>query len=653
MIKMRSIRTKIITAFLIVICVTIVLIVSIIIINVSLENRYKQINQNIIYEQQLKDNIWFLVEDIYNALKSNDYIDYDKRLAEIRAEESILDVQFADPSVNEETKLDYRSVKNSLNAVIDLTESTRKSFESTGNISGISNIFTDASTKFDFVKQNTTDLLFAEVKNIANTTQDIQKIQNLLTPIALIILFLSSLGLTIFSILFARKITKPLISLSTIAKGIIDGNTDLSVAENLLKRKDEIGSLSISFDAMIKKLREKIIGLELSSKELSQANNELGDSKRAITNLLEDVENEKSKVEETVKIRTQELSDEKSRLLASINSLSSGYVLAGMDGTIILNNNAIRNILEVDKNPKAIADLSKYFDKFDLVNSCKECLISNKVINIKDIEYKNKFLRLFCGPVSNNGQVIGHVLLIEDMTEAKILERSKDEFFAVASHELRTPLTAIRGNTEMIMGIYADKVQDQDVREMISDIETASVRLIGIVNDFLEVSRLEQGNSVFEKTSFDVSELITKVTSSIKLLVAAQKINFKLLRPESLPNAFADKAKTEQVLFNLMGNAAKFTKEGTITISTALEGNFLKIRVSDTGSGISEKSTSLLFRKFQPAGEQALARDVSKSTGLGLYISKIITEKMGGTIGLEKSQVGIGSTFFFTLPIAP
>ena len=649
---MKSIKAKIIAAFLLVIFITVLLTGSIITINLSLINRYKQINQNIVYEQALKDNIWLLVEDIYNAFKSNDYTGYEQRLSQIRADENLLDTQFALPSANEETKLDYRSVKNTLNVIIALTDQSKKSFETTGSIVGISDIFQEASTDFSFVEQNTTDLLFAETKNIVAITQNIQNIQNILLPIVFAVLFLVSFGLILFSIIFARRITNPLTRLSVIAKKIIDGNLDIVVEDSLIKRKDEIGSLSLSFDAMVKKLREKIIGLELSGKKLLQANSELDDSRKAVTNLLEDVENEKSKVEETVAIRTQELSDEKSRLLASINSLSSGYVLADILGNIILSNNAIRSILEVDENPRAIADMARYFDKFDLVNSCKECLESNKIVNVKDIEYKNKFLRLFCGPVSNDSKVIGHVLLIEDMTEAKILERSKDEFFAVASHELRTPLTAIRGNTEMIMSIYADKVQDQDVREMISDIETASVRLIGIVNDFLEVSRLEQGNTVFEKTDFDVSEIIVRVLSSVKLLVAAQKIELKFIKPESLPHAFADKVKTEQVLFNLLGNAAKFTKEGTITVSILVEDKFLKIRITDTGSGIAAKNLSLLFRKFQPAGEQALARDVSKSTGLGLYISKIITEKMGGMIGLEKSEVGVGSTFFFTLPRA-
>jgi len=650
---MRSIRTKIITAFLFVIGIAAILIAAIIAVNLNLVSRYQQINQNIVYEQELKDNISLLVEDIYNAFKSNDYTSYDARLAQIRAEEALLDVQFAGPSANEETRLDYRSVKNALDSVIAVTESAKQSVQETGTINGISDIFAETATKSDFVNQDVADLLFAEAKNIANTTQDIIRTQNLLTPMIVIILCLSSLILIIFSVFFARRITDPLVRLSTIATAVINGDLTLSVGNALLKRKDEIGSLSVAFDTMVKKLGEKIIGLELSGKQLSEANADLADSKRAVTSLLEDIQNEKSKVEETVKVRTRELSDEKSRLLASINSLSLGYIMADTNGDIILSNNAIRAILNIEENPKAISEMAKHFDAFDLVASCKECLESNKVVNVKEIAYKNKFLRLFCAPVTNNVRTIGHVLLLEDITEAKILERSKDEFFAVASHELRTPLTAIRGNTELIMSMYAEKVQDQDVREMISDIETASVRLIGIVNDFLEISRLEQGNVIFQKTHFDVSEVIIKVVESIKLLIVAQKVELKFARPESLPDVVADREKTEQILFNLLGNAVKFTKEGAITVSVAPENGFLKIRVTDTGSGIAEQNTSLLFRKFQPAGEQSLTRDVSKSTGLGLYISKILTEKMGGAIGLEKSEVGIGSTFFFTLPIAP
>ena len=245
------------------------------------------------------------------------------------------------------------------------------------------------------------------------------------------------------------------------------------------------------------------------------------------------------------------------------------------------------------------------------------------------------------------------MVLIEDVTEAKITERSRDEFFAVASHELRTPLTAIRGNADMILEMYADKVVDKDMKEMLQDIDVSSIRLINIVNDFLEVSRIEQGRIEIKKEKFNVSDVVEKVVRDLKSMVEQKGLSVAYATPASpLPTVFADKNRTEQILINLVGNAAKFTKEGSITIATTAMDGFVGIRVIDTGSGISEHNQALLFRKFQPAGEQTLARDVTQSTGLGLYISKLIISSMGGTIGLEKSELGKGSIFAFTLPIS-
>lgn len=265
---MRSIRTKIIAALFFVICISISLIISIIVINENLLSRYRKINQNIIYEQELKDNIWFLVEDSYNAFKSNDYTAYNKRLNDIKKTENILDTSFADPSVDKQTKLIYRGVKNSFDAVIQIIDKTKSDFDARGNIVGISDIFSKALVKFDFVKQNTTDLILAETKNIAKTTIDIQKVQNALTPIILGVLIIISLFLIIFSFVFANSIVKPLISLSQIAKSITEGNLTKDIPNDLLEKKDEIGSLSISFDIMMNKLNEKILGFESSDKDL-------------------------------------------------------------------------------------------------------------------------------------------------------------------------------------------------------------------------------------------------------------------------------------------------------------------------------------------------------------------------------------------------
>jgi signal transduction histidine kinase len=249
--------------------------------------------------------------------------------------------------------------------------------------------------------------------------------------------------------------------------------------------------------------------------------------------------------------------------------------------------------------------------------------------------------------------VIGNVVLIEDVTEAKVMERSRDEFFAVASHELRTPLTAIRGNADMILEMYADKIVDKDMKEMLTDINSSSVRLIAVVNDFLEVSRLEQGRIEVKKEKFNIADVAGKVTRDLKEMINKKGLALQYVPPEiPLPPVVADKNRVEQILVNLVGNSAKFTKEGGITIELGVDGMFIRIRVSDTGVGISEHNQTLLFRKFQQAGEDMLARDVSQSTGLGLYICKLIVQNMGGQIGLERSELGKGSVFFFTIPIA-
>ncbi|MFA6341048.1 MAG: ATP-binding protein [Candidatus Paceibacterota bacterium] len=656
----NSIFKKINAALLLIIFTETLFLVSIVTASLVLQNKYRQINENIVYEQSIKNDIWFLVEDSYNGFKAHDYTNYYDRLNKIKETEKILDSRFALPSANLETKIAYRSVKNSLNAIIKVVEDAKKNWEENGEIIGISNAFQEAGIKFEFVKQNVTDLIFAETDNIARTSQDIDDLQSFWTPVIIGLMILLAAVLITFSFIFSKRITDPLIGLSKIAESIVKGNFKLDVGKDLLERKDEIGTLSNSFHLMLVNLREKITELEISGKELSHKNEELVEnnleldrSKKSITNLLGDIEKEKAKVEETVKVRTHELADEKARLLSSINSLSFGFVMADMNNKIILTNNSLLKILEIPKAPQTISELATYFDKIDLVDSCKRCIQFNQATEIDSAPFEDKFLKIFCAPIVNKDEVIGHVVIIEDISEAKVLERSKEEFFAVASHELRTPLTAIRGNSELMLQIYFDKIVDKDMKEMLVDINSASIRLISIVNEFLEVSKLEQGKIETVKERFDLSTIIDMVIKNIKIIADQKNLKVIYERPnEKLPDVYADKNHTEQILLNLIGNGIKFTNEGEITVKTGLEKGYMKVSVMDTGIGISDQNQQLLFRKFQPAGERILARDVSEGTGLGLYICEQLIKNMGGDIKLEESTLGKGSTFSFTLPLA-
>ncbi|MBU0846121.1 hypothetical protein KKH23_02935, partial [Patescibacteria group bacterium] len=235
------------------------------------------------------------------------------------------------------------------------------------------------------------------------------------------------------------------------------------------------------------------------------------------------------------------------------------------------------------------------------------------------------------------------------------LGKLKDEFFSIAAHELRTPLTAIQGNTSLIQEYFGDDIRkNKDLEEMVEDVNESSKRLIKIVNDYLDASRLEQGRIVFKNKNIDIKEIITDVVAETKELATEKNLYIKLGEEinAKLLQVFADKDRVKQVIYNLVGNAIKYTKQGGLTIHAQEENGSLLLRFEDTGIGIDPEGQQLLFQKFQQVGENHLDRKTNRGAGIGLYISKLLVESMGGKIYLEKSEVNKGSIFTFTLPLA-
>jgi signal transduction histidine kinase len=177
---------------------------------------------------------------------------------------------------------------------------------------------------------------------------------------------------------------------------------------------------------------------------------------------------------------------------------------------------------------------------------------------------------------------IGVVILIDDITEAKVIARSKDEFFSIASHELRTPLTAIRGNASMMLDYYKDAFKDPDLKQMMLDINDASVRLIGIVNDFLDMSSLEMSKIEFKLEKMDMAGVIKEVLKEYEVAGTNNKISLELVEPVSkIAQVVADRNRIKQVLINLVGNGLKFTKDGGIKIELSEIDGFVETRVID------------------------------------------------------------------------
>jgi signal transduction histidine kinase len=408
----------------------------------------------------------------------------------------------------------------------------------------------------------------------------------------------------------------------------------------------------------------------IGNDEITLFSQQINNMLTAIHHYQTELREAKASVEKEVIERTHELAMEKAKLEASINSSNLGLVMTNQYNEIIKANTAAKTILFSDDRFKHIIQPNLFNktltidelqerlkDIINLKEVLNDCLQKKEPKEFKDISLDERYFRIFISPIyfyEDQVTIFGNVILIEDISESKILERSKDEFFSIASHELRTPLTAIRGNTSLIQQYYQDVLnKDPKLEEMITDIHTSSVRLIGIVNDFLNVSRLEQGRMNFNKENFNPIELIQEVQKEVENLAKEKNlpINFN---QENLPPqwVYADKDRVKEILINLSSNAIKYTDEGSITFSVSVENDLYKIYITDTGKGIPVENKNLLFRKFQQANNNILTRDTTKSTGLGLYIAKLLAEGMGATIQLESSILSQGSTFSLTLPVA-
>lgn len=236
------------------------------------------------------------------------------------------------------------------------------------------------------------------------------------------------------------------------------------------------------------------------------------------------------------------------------------------------------------------------------------------------------------------------------------LDKLKDEFVSLASHELRTPMTVIKSYLWLMLDKNNVSSLSEKQRMYIDRAYSSTQRLINLVNDMLNVSRIESGRFTLAMQPLDLAELIGTVHSEMLPKAQEQKINLQFARPlQPLSKVQADPERVEQVLINLIGNSLKFTPEnGTIRIEigyNALE-KTETVSVIDTGRGISKEDMSKLFQKFSMVGTNYLVKQNAQGTGLGLYLSRSIIELMGGKIWVESEGEGKGSKFSFTLKTA-
>ncbi len=231
--------------------------------------------------------------------------------------------------------------------------------------------------------------------------------------------------------------------------------------------------------------------------------------------------------------------------------------------------------------------------------------------------------------------------------QLEVASQHKSQFLANMSHELRTPLNAILGYTELMAdGAYGEP--SEKMLGILKRLEANGKHLLGLINDVLDLSKIEAGQLVLELSDYSVQDIAQTVRSTLEPLAADKKLAFKLELAPELPAGQGDGRRLTQVLINLVGNAIKFTDAGEVAIKAEANNGSFYVSVRDTGPGISAADQARLFQEFQQA-DNAITRKKG-GTGLGLAISKRIIEMHGGKIWVE-SQLGQGSTFAFTLPV--
>jgi signal transduction histidine kinase len=248
---------------------------------------------------------------------------------------------------------------------------------------------------------------------------------------------------------------------------------------------------------------------------------------------------------------------------------------------------------------------------------------------------------------NQKGDPIRLIGVVSDITERKKAEKMKSDFVSFVSHQLRTPLSGIKWMLELAIN---ERDNPEDMRSFVQDARASTHRLIRLVNDLLDTSRLERGKLEIALQPIDVAVLTKDVLDEISPLIQERDQILSVQIPDDLPKASAERQLLRQAILNLISNAMKYTpRGGKIRIAARREDSQVRWEVEDSGIGIPRSDLGKLFEKFYRA-ENAVAVE-TEGTGLGLYLVRLIVEQFGGKVWCT-SEEGVGSTFAFTLPLA-
>lgn len=347
---------------------------------------------------------------------------------------------------------------------------------------------------------------------------------------------------------------------------------------------------------------------------------------------------------------SQVLENEKRRLSALILSLTDGIIMVDPNFNLIVANPAVYSLLNLSFRSSVLDIFESLRNNCDLKRMITQSLSSQQMTKVVPFELNDKAIRIEVSPVKDRyGYLLGAVVSLIDETAQKQLERLREDFTAMMVHELRTPLTTISYGIETIVGDLSS-LTSEELNHYLSVIKQATTDVLALVNDLLDVARIEAGKLEVIKQPNNLVGLIEEKINLLKPLADQKHINLSAVLDPNLTSVMFDRIRIGQALVNLISNAIKYTDNGGVRIQTATKDHKVWVAVSDSGDGISAEDLPKLFSKFRQLGRGKTGE--KSGTGLGLVIVKGIIEAHGGTIWANSLGKGKGSTFTFTIPIS-
>jgi len=381
----------------------------------------------------------------------------------------------------------------------------------------------------------------------------------------------------------------------------------------------------------------KMAGGDYSSRVKVQSDDEVGELAASFNYLA-------GQLEQTI----DALHQEKSKLELTLTSMSDGVIAVDKRGTLTRINPAAESLLrlkEEDVEGLMICKVMEDIGDGSLLPVLEKTLVSGTG-GTETFKLKDKTIRASVSPIQDaREKVIGAVVLLQDISEAEKLEQMRRDFIANVSHELRTPLTAIRGYNEALAdGTAGDRKFRKKYHKIIRD---EAVRLERLVNDLLDLSRLQSGKMEIEMEPLDLQGIIEGVVDKLRGEAKRRNVSLSANYPENLPPVLANEDRVTQLLIIFIDNAMNYTPSGgEIKVVAGEENEWVRVDVIDTGVGIPPEDLPLVWERFYKV-DKARSRS-SSGTGLGLAIAKQIAELHGGKVDVA-SEPGKGSKFSFLL----